>query len=790
MDNDWIRAKNAFTNAYEQAKDLSIKEHCFQGLFEAVNNLCDWSEIDRLVKSHAKNGDLSNIWNDAWRDWMIPYACDAYVHMSEKGGRSNDSDVETIQAWIYDQDKLQQLMPATGENLVIFLLKNDVKKASDLLNDLLDMTGKQWVELSPLCTELGIRKLFKLQIINDLNASLNVLRCVKKTEYVDGMTTLLNFWSIKAPTIRDNLIQWNKLAAYRAYSSILFQDSCRKQKTQKIQRRLYKINYQLRLGIVDAALNQKHQYIAEKHLNQALKYLDYIRDYYAVIYEKDVRRLRLSPAWLKARIKCLCADVETDMFKKMCNYTASWKSFHELLNNNELDADMSTAIKEHIGTMASKIEFLSGENDAFASALARNTTILQDIGMAELTNVNLDNIREHLLRYSLNNLRSCYADATAASVGEHYCALARHCYGRLASTDTESDEVFQEFLSSTLRAIRHDYLEATHYFPCLLRPERLQNNKIRETFVQESAKLRPWLFLRWRDLLFSHLGTPSIATAIISIVERLAETYPDAIAYTYHLTVEKNPGILQDERVQRIRSLLRAKAEEYERFLQAIQYVAQPKLYLRHYLDQAMRDLSRGKATAIESLLQKVYPSSSVVGGKEPRPGVIFKEIASYESKIRTLNPDDRDAAREGLRRLKELLNESLNRESLRRNTKYDTIRLKHYSPFLHEYVGGGVEIPGQYTGDREPVPRYHVRIVRFEPQVEVMRSLRKPIRIGMVGDNGREYKFLVKFGEDLTIDRGLQQLYSTMNRTLHNDPGCRQRRLAIDTYEVYMSYV
>lgn len=764
-----------FTNAYEQTKDLSIKEHCFQGLFEAVNNLCDWSEIDKLVKSHA-NGDLSNIWNDAWKDWMIPYTCDAYVHMSEKGDWvSSNNNMETIRAWTYDRDKLQHLMPATGENLVIFLLKEDVKKATDLLNDFLDMTGKQWVRLNPLCTELGIRKLFKLQIINDLNASLKILRCVNKAK--NGMMTLLNFWSMKAPTIRDNLMQWNKLAAYRAYSSMLFQDSCKK---QKIKRRLYQLNYQLRLDIVDAALNQKHRYIAEKHLNQAFKYLNYVSE---TICEKDVCRLKLSSACLK----CLCADIETNMLKKMSSYTASWESLHKLLNKSGLNADMNTAIKEHIGTMASKIESLSRENDAFASALACNATILQDIGMAELINIDLDNIREHLLRYSLKNLRSsCCEDAT--TVGEHYCALARHCYSRLISTDMKSDEIFGEFLLSTLKSMRHENLEAMHYFPCLLRSERLQNIEMRKIFVQECAKLRPWLFLRWRDLLFSHLGTPSIITAIIPIIERLAETYPDAIAYTYYLTVEKNSGIFQDKRIQRIRSLLRDKAEKYERFLQAMQYVAQPKLYLKHYLDKAMRDLSRGKTTAIESLLQKVYPISSVAGEKNPRPGDIFKEIASYENEIRALNPNDCDTARERIRILKESLNKSLYlSRNVTKNVKY-AIRLKDYSPFLHEYVdgsGSGIEIPGQYTGDREPVPRYHVRILRFEPQVEVMRSLRKPVRISMMGDNGKEYKFLVKFGEDLTIDRGLQQLYSTMNRTLQNDSSCRQRRLVIDTYEV-----
>lgn len=790
MDGDWIRAKDAFTNAYEGTQDLSIKEHCLQGLLEAVNNLCDWSAIDRLVKSRVNNRDLKNIWDDTWRDWMIPYACDAYVHMSERGNwASYNDEVEIIQSWTYDRDKLQYLMPTTGDNLVIFLLNKDVKMATDLLNDLLDMTGKQWVGLSPLCTELGIRKLFQLQIMNDLDASLKILRCANKgQEFMNGMTTLFNFWSMKAPTIRDNLIQWNKLAAYRAYSSTLFQKTCRKVKGgSAIKRQLYEINYQLRLGIVDAALNQKHQYIAEKHLTHAIKYLNYINE---MDCEEYVRYLKVSSTWLEARIKSLSADIETNMSKKMFNYTASWEILHDLLESDELDADMSTDIKEHIGMMASKIESLSRENAAFASALSSNTTILQNIKMAKLTDIDLGNIQKHLLCYSLDNLKSCCKETTEkdTSVGKHYCALARHCYGRLMSTDAESDEIFREFLSSTLTSMRHGYPEATHYFPCLLRPERLQHNETREKFIQECANLQPWLFLRWRDLLFSHLGTPSIATAIIPIVERLAETYPDAIAYTYHLAVERNPGILQDEKLQRMRSLLHNKAEEYGRFLRAIQYVAQPKLYLKHYLDEAIRDLSRGKATAIESLLRKVYPDSSVAEG--PRPGQIFQEITNYENTIRALNPNNRNAALEELRRLKELLNESLrryNRNVMSSKGYKKDYKLKDYSPFLHEYVGGsgGIEIPGQYTGDREPMPRYHVRIARFEPQVVVMQSLRKPIRIGMVGDNGREYKFLVKFGEDLTIDRGLQQLYSTMNRTLRNDPGCSQRRLAIDTYEV-----
>lgn len=139
--------------------------------------------------------------------------------------------------------------------------------------------------------------------------------------------------------------------------------------------------------------------------------------------------------------------------------------------------------------------------------------------------------------------------------------------------------------------------------------------------------------------------------------------------------------------------------------------------------------------------------------------------------------------------KIKQSLDKSLNKrleKISKRGAKIYNSQLKNYSPFLHNYTGGNIlEIPGQYSGNKEPMPCCHVKIARFGPDVAIMPSLRKPIRISMIGDNGREYKFLIKFGEDLTIDRGLQQLYATMSRTLRNDASCSQRHLDIDTYEV-----
>lgn len=746
-----------------------MQEHCLQGLFEAIGNLCDWSEIDKFVKNRTNN-NLDNIWQDSYKDWMITWTFDAYVHMLADGNWvSMDGDLKIIQSWMCDQKKLEYIKNIIGEDLVLFLLKG--QHGVNLLNDILDEMEKRWIKLNPLSTELGICQLYKLQAINDLNASLQVLQCdaLNTTDYIARMSALLKFWSVKTPSIRDNLIQWNKLAAYRTYSSMLFDDVLGNIQEDEIEshgdkneimHRMHGIGFQLRLDIIDAALKQKHQYIAEEHL----RYLK------SIACPHDLKpRLVL----LKAKTEYLCADVETNILTKISKYIASWKCSHNLLNECELDVDTNIAIREHIGTMASRIEFLSKENHEFANLLIHDFDSEIIFKNIHAKSIDLDSVRELLQQYSFDHLKAC-CDAATTNIGKHYYTLAKHCYARLVNL--ESVEIFKHFTLSTLRSMYHDYYEATHYFPCLLRPEQLQDKEMREIFLRESAKLQPWLFLRWQDLLFSHLST-TVAEAIISIVERIIETYPNAVVYTYHLAIKRNPAILHDGKIHQIHSLLHDKMQEINQLLIGIQYVAQPELYLKHYLNMALKELSQGEID-LETILQEVYPSICTKDNKNPRQGKIYKVIEKHEKKIRAINHKDHDAIRNCLEDIKKSLDKSL-------FTRPNEIELMEYSPFLYEYVGENIEIPGQYSGDRKPMPHYHVKIMKIKSTVLVMQSLRKPIRITMIGDNGKEYKFLVKFGEDLTIDRGLQQLYTTMNRTLRNDTACSQRRLAIDTYEV-----
>lgn len=69
------------------------------------------------------------------------------------------------------------------------------------------------------------------------------------------------------------------------------------------------------------------------------------------------------------------------------------------------------------------------------------------------------------------------------------------------------------------------------------------------------------------------------------------------------------------------------------------------------------------------------------------------------------------------------------------------------------DYGGGSasIELPGQYapnicSSDLKPNPELHAKLIRFEPSVQVLRREQLVRRIGMVGSDGRVYRFLLQF--------------------------------------------
>lgn len=121
--------------------------------------------------------------------------------------------------------------------------------------------------------------------------------------------------------------------------------------------------------------------------------------------------------------------------------------------------------------------------------------------------------------------------------------------------------------------------------------------------------------------------------------------------------------------------------------------------------------------------------------------------------------------------------------------TSHTEKKLSAFSPNLcrFQWFGGDnyLELPGQYPGDQMPMVSNHTKIFKINPRVQVYRTLRFPIRITIHGSDGKEYKYLVKYGEDLRQDERIQQLLGVMSRQLSADKSCRDHQMSLRTYQV-----
>lgn len=101
---------------------------------------------------------------------------------------------------------------------------------------------------------------------------------------------------------------------------------------------------------------------------------------------------------------------------------------------------------------------------------------------------------------------------------------------------------------------------------------------------------------------------------------------------------------------------------------------------------------------------------------------------------------------------------------------------------------GGGwtsVEVPGQYapnTGfSSKPSPELHVKLVKFEPAVEVSRRNQQLVRrIGMKGSDGRVHNFLLQFAIPYwtRADERTAQLHHIFDRCLRKESISSRRHL------------
>ncbi|KAI5692375.1 hypothetical protein M8J76_000243, partial [Diaphorina citri] len=262
---------------------------------------------------------------------------------------------------------------------------------------------------------------------------------------------------------------------------------------------------------------------------------------------------------------------------------------------------------------------------------------------------------------------------------------------------------------------------------------------------------------------------------LLPIVQRIATEYPSAVKLPFNINAERysaNPALVA------LIDQLKFSVHE-SKLYGSLALCTLPGTVLRCHLEHIVTM----DKTNLDQVNQAVSAMNSDCFSLKPD---LNDAVFEFCKKYRRAVSDGIQAvtASRSVDKLHRVLEDVRKNEKTKRNWE-----LKQVSRYLGSYGSGGeeqgLEIPGQYSGLTCPVPRHHVKIAGFKPTIRVMQSLKRPVQIIILGNDGQEYPWLIKYNEDLRSDERIQAMFSLYNTGLQTVRRCVNRELSLATYRV-----
>nr|CAD7397905.1 unnamed protein product [Timema poppensis] len=803
----WREARDLYQETLQDPECL-VHDYCYQALYKCLAHLSDWDRLNTNVKSQAADGDLDQLWKDSWcQEQVLPWLFSSEIQLKlsqvDPTGETVASwpFLATVQKWLDDEDKAQHLRYNYSYMLaLIYTLKRDFELANHHAAQDLTLFLETWCHLSPLEDKLRTASMLDLQRSADMHVYLEFAGATNNARYQQNVTTIVDRWSHTLPCTADSLLHWDKRVMTRC--GFIAQMKGRLipmgQQSELLVQRIKNLQTEMELSLIDTALAQSNFYVARKFLERTKSKVG------GGDMEQSVR-------WglYFSRAKWLRAQLEDEPANQLKWTLAAWMQLDDLLESKvaQNDCTLHISIQQHQSVLA------QGARHHISAA----PHILADIDPVSLDGltrrVSADSHSPEALIEGLKEFGlSCLLKATqlvktdslpghqTTLVAETYLLLAQYCRSLVERDDGNQSVLYDtHIVTSILRAMKHGSRQARQLFPCLLQISSIANIT-KETFQKESSDVPEWMFLGWVSQLIASLDTP-VGLALGDLILRLATSYPKAVIYPFYISSDKykfKDGESSHHTrclIDRLKGVLQTSSLQ-DTLLKAFSCVAQPPLILKYHLDILIKFLedevlSLNKLrSSFHDMMAEVFSSNT--SGETKLHGSVFKTVMSFKDTLLKILGENCDKVNgTNLRPAIQALKEEKAKVSAVMDSYSKKIPklLKDFCPWLEEFQGAKfseeLEIPGQYTGEQRPLPQFHVKILGFGSQVLVMKSLRYPLRLTILGNDAKEHHYLVKFGEDLRQDQRIQQLLRLMNEILHNDAACHRHSLNICTYQV-----
>ncbi|KAJ3178568.1 hypothetical protein HDU85_005175 [Gaertneriomyces sp. JEL0708] len=352
----------------------------------------------------------------------------------------------------------------------------------------------------------------------------------------------------------------------------------------------------------------------------------------------------------------------------------------------------------------------------------------------------------------------------------------------------DPQEIAAIMIRNVLNAMCEGYQPAIEFYPRLLELVETYKNAV-DTFLAMSESIPSWTFLRWLPQMTALLDK-DVGDVVYPSLLRVANDYPRALYYPLAISSEQysfssDPLCLnRRQNVQNLRDML--KSPLLETLTIELKRLTEPLHVLKDWVERVDDLLSRN---ASSQEIRTVFEEMAIYCIDHKNMGKIGREFSKRHG-ANIVKFCGKDGSKITSSKWKEMKLYYLKNVQGKEKMPAGVKPLKDYSPWLATFHNldheEPLEIPGQYGGSPgKPRPERHPMIARFDPNVLVMSSIRRPKRLIIYGTDEVAYKFLVKGGEDLRLDQRIQQLFSVMNDAMRNDPYCSRNQLKVRTYNV-----
>ncbi|CAG9832446.1 unnamed protein product [Diabrotica balteata] len=772
-----FESKYLYKDAADLYKKLIVSDQShnrrdfyYDAYFKCFANLGQWETIPNAVATVVGTEDTwTNLWQDEWfQQKLLPWYITSHV---KNQLFTQETDVEfltNLNSCLSDSKSEEYLNTHFSEELcMLWLCEKDMHTAKHYLRISEKNFLEDWQILNPMFQSQRFQKLLKLQNIVEISDFIEIFKSIDDIDRV--LQTLKNRWSSIPIEASSSLILSETKLLYRKQFITNILDKISTMSgldTRLFRKELYKSKVKMDIDLITTATERGN-------FNMTKKYLVFYED-------KEHPKLNVATGvlWLQK------SKMVTELNEKMKYHVKAVETFRDNLKRPEDESIKLTTNSKLFDALIDMSELMSSNTNL----LTFSEQISSVLGISVNTIADIETYAWNTLKCSVEkcNTEEMDSDVDRNDSSDKFKRIA-DTYIKLAHfiRNKNDSSLEGEFMLFVLRAMKLNSSEARQLFPCILMVKNLATAH-KELFLKETEQIPTWMFLGWIPQLLVNVDSPKVFV-VSKLIQRIADTYPQAIMYPYRLSKEnynfKDDGVQSEAEIliERLDKQL-LKDEKINKFLKALSYASIPANILIYNVRKIKdSDDINSIKKYIQCVQEDVFNQAYGTNNVNNMQGNMFKSIRRFENIFTRMSDMP-------INEIKTYAQMILS-ESDKISNDEPSLLLKEYCPWLANFSANKLnmelEIPGQYDGQKLPVPQHHVKISGFHPEIAVMSSLRKPIKIRMIGMNTKEYPFLIKFGEDIRQDQRIQQLFGLMNNILRNDTSCSNNGLDILTYQV-----